>query len=174
MFCRRLPSAEDPGFWSRLIAAVKPYGGRNSGTLIAAISRDFGRNVREAVVPVQNAGVDLAPAFRDVIPGEYPIRLTSLSDGPPVQRRVEWKRETPLVIGGALKPGLYNLSLLDAAGNPVSEAWIYLCEPARLDSASVDFQKALDLAAQSSADFDDAALRPMLRAFLQSIAEAAR
>src|SRR5689334_16049520 len=42
-FKKAAQASKDPGFLSRLATAVRPYGHRDSGTLITAVSRDFGR-----------------------------------------------------------------------------------------------------------------------------------
>jgi hypothetical protein len=143
--------------------------------LIAAVSRDFGREVREAVIPLRDGRADLAPALRDALRGPYQLRMRPFPGGvplPPVS--VQWMPGNPAAVpASALTPGLYRLEVLDS-GRTASEAWILLCGPADFLSRSAEFQQAIEQTARWSDEMDAAAMRPLLRAYLESLARGNR
>jgi hypothetical protein len=167
--------AEPKGLFDRLRAAVEPYGRRSPEGLIAAVSRDFGREVREAAVPLRNGQVDVAPAFRDALPGAYQVRLAPLAGGQPVVFQAQWAAGQPLPIPAPnLKPGLHRLAVLEEGGRVGSEAWVLVCAAGEYAPVSADFQQAIDLTSKWADDLDAAAVRPVLRAYLESLAKVNR
>lgn len=160
---REKPQSASDSFLGRLIAAVQ---GHKEASLIAAVSRgEIGRNLSDAVVPIANGTVDLAPAFRDVLAGSYRVQLK-----PEASVKVEWAPGKHLEIAaGPLHPGLHTIVLIGENGEAESQADVLLVTPAAYAEKNVAYQHAVETVSAWSDDPE--AMRPALRAFLASLAD---
>jgi hypothetical protein len=128
----------------------------------------------DGVVPLNGTQMDLAPAFQKMPEGEYWLRLVPLSvpANPLGPFHIVWRANQPAIVSNPeFRPGLYDLVLLEETGEEEgSQAWIMAAEPPAYGAASADFDDAVKVSQQWSRDTSPAALRTILRAYLESLA----
>jgi hypothetical protein len=165
---------ENPPFWSRLAAAVMPLIRGHGEVYIAAVSRDWGQGLREAVVRLDGGQVDLSPALSGQDAGSYSVRLQPIGTPGPAGNvlPLAWTPGSPATIPAAgATQGLYKLLLVNAAGEPSgTESWILLAAPPLYARLSADFEQAAQATAGWAKEMDADAARPILRAYLRSLA----
>ncbi len=159
-------------FVGTVLASLNPFTSRQPDAIIQAVSREFGKEVREAVVEIQESSVDLAPAFRNSLAGNYDFQLAPVDSSSGIRTlKGHWEPGAPMRISvSGLTPGLYAITLMNEAGRPASNAWVLACTHERYAAASRGFQQVLEDAANWGDDFDYSAAQPLLRAALQALA----
>jgi len=127
----------------------------------------------DGVVLLTGTQLELAPAFQKMAEGEYWLQLVPLTvPAKPIGPfHIIWNAShSALVSNPELRPGLYDLVLLEETGElEGSEAWILAAEPPLYGSASADFEGAVKVSGQWSSDTAPSALRAILRAYLESL-----
>jgi len=182
--CDRLPCAylfrddnkpvEDPPFLARLKDAVLPLIRGHGEAYIAAVSREWGQELREAVVRLEGGEADLSPALPGLDAGSYYVRLQPIGASGPAGNAVplQWAPGSPAQVSATgAAPGLYKLLLVSATGEPSgTESWILLAAPQLYARLSADFERAAQATAGWAQEMDPEAARPILRAYLRSMA----
>jgi hypothetical protein len=182
--CDRLPCeylfreenklVEDPPLWARLKEAVMPLIRGHGDVYIAAVSREWGQELREAVARLDGGETDLSPALPGLDAGSYYVRLQPI-EAPDAAGRVvplQWAPGSPAKVPAPrAAPGLYKLLLVSATGEPSgTESWILLATPQLHARLSADFEQAAQATAAWAQEMDPDAARPILRAYLRSLA----
>ncbi len=140
-----------------------------------AMSYVRGGNSRlsDGVVPLTGMQMDLAPVFQKMPAGEYWLQLVPLSvpAKPLGPFHILWNSSHSAVVSNPeFRPGLYDLALLEETGEAEgSQAWILAAEAPAYASASADFEDAVKVSEQWSRDASPAAVRTILRAYLESL-----
>ena len=165
---------EDPSFWARLGEAVMPLIRGHGEVYIAAVSRDWGQELREAVVRLEGGEADISPALSGLDTGPYYLRLQPMGSPVPVGNvaALTWTPGSPAKVPAAgAAPGLYKLVLTNAVGEPSgTESWILLAAPPLYARLSGEFEQAVQATAGWAREMDPDAARPILRAYLRSLA----
>jgi hypothetical protein len=170
---RHIVPPEDPGLISRFFAAVVPLFQESPGRYITPVSRGLEAELADSVVPLQGDRVDLAPAFQEMDPGAYRLRLESLSastkDSIPVQ--LQWSGSGPATVPApGIQPGLYRLVRLTLSAEPAgADGWILVSGPERFAEDSSGFQSAVAVTKKWPDDVDARGPRAVLRAYLDSV-----
>lgn len=134
----------------------------------------------EAVVPLKEGKVDLSPVFKKAKKGLYNLQYRSVSRGETAAGKwsepvaYDWSPGKPASVSiPDLKPGLYELNLLEKRGEYFdrtdSEAWILVSDPVRYEKDAASFEKARALTAKWSGEVDPNDLRGFLRAHLDHL-----
>ena len=165
---------EDPPFWARLGEAVMPLIRGHGEAYIAAVSRDFGEELREAVVRLEGGEADIGPALSGLDAGSYYLRLQPMGTLGTAGNvlPLAWTPGSPARVPAAgATQGLYKLVLTNAAGEPIgTESWILLASPPLCARLSADFEQAAEATAGWAREMGPDAARPILRAYLRSLA----
>jgi hypothetical protein len=165
---------EDPSFWARLGEAVMPLIRGHGEVYIAAVSRDWGQELREAVVRLEGGEADISPALSGLDAGSYYLRLQPMGTPVPTGDAVPlpWTPGSPAKVPAAgATQGLYKLVLVNAVGEPSgTESWILLAAPPLYAGLSAEFEQAAQSTAGWAKEMDPDAARPILRAYLRSLA----
>ena len=174
MFKDENKPVEDPSFWARLGEAVMPLIRGHGEVYIAAVSRDWGQELREAVVRLEGGEADIGPALSGLDAGSYYLRLQPMGTPVPIGNAapLTWTPGAPARIPatGAAQ-GLYRLLLVNAVGEPSgTESWILLAAPPPYARLSGEFEQAVQATAGWAKEMDADAARPILRAYLRSLA----
>lgn len=174
MFKDENKPVEDPPFWARLKDAVMPLIRGHGEVYIAAVSREWGQELREAVSRLEEGQADLSPALSGLDAGSYFVRLQPLGTPGPAGNvlPLHWVPGSPAsVSAAAAAPGLYKLLLVRETGEPSgTESWILLAAPPLYARLSADFEQAAQATAGWAKEMDPDAARPILRAYLRSLA----
>lgn len=156
----------------RIKQALAPYLHKNPEGLVAAVSRAF-PELRESVVPLNGGMVDVSAAFRDAMPGEYQVTLEPLTGAAAAPVKLKWTSGVPAQMQVPGKPGLLRVAIVEASGKRGSDAWVLAVPPQQFAAANAEFQQVLQQVSEWT-DLDPAATRPLLRAYLQSMAGRSR
>jgi len=169
---------EAAGFFARLWAAVIPVIQGHGDAFVAAVSREWGQDLREAVTPLQGGQLDLTAAIESLDPGSYFVRLERLGTSAQPGRALplQWAPGAPARFSSAgVSPGLHKLLLVRDNGDPTGvESWILIAAPADYDRFASDFRQAMAATASLAQQMDADATRPVLRAYLKSLADSSR
>jgi hypothetical protein len=146
---------------------------------VATISRGESR-LADAIVPWQEAGVDLAPVLASLPEGRYGLRVATLRCRPDVacpgralQTQVDWSPGGAAIVRD-LAPGLYELLLgrpSSAAGPPRARAWLLLIPAAQHARAEARYRADSALVEAWGDAVDAATKQGMTRAVLDALAE---
>lgn len=137
-----------------------------------------GEEVRDAVVELNAATVDLTPAFRHIQPGDYVVRLRAINraDSPPLEPvSFRWKPGRPLTVTVTrVTPGLYELRLMVRRYGQLEDtgqhAWVLLTTMERFAATSESFAQAVEVTDRWGPDVDREVVRSFLRAYLEQLA----
>ncbi len=167
-------SAAEQGIVNKVLAAF----GRDRLSLengaIMAVSRGLEPELQDCVVSLSGAQVELGPAFKELKPGKYWVRLEPLpkaghSLGP---IEVQWTGVSANVSGTGLNTGLHELTLVEKTGEPAgSESWILVAPAETAKKESTSFQDAVRLSQKWTEESDPVAIRIVLRAYLESLGD---
>ena len=141
---------------------------------VMAVSRGLEPGLEDCVVSLNGTQVELSPAFKEMKPGKYWVRLESLpksgqSLGP---FEIQWAAGSASVTGTGLKTGLHELTLVEKTGEPAgSEAWILITRADDYRKESSRFQDAVQLFQKWADESDPVAIRIILRAYLESFGD---
>jgi hypothetical protein len=178
LFKQENKPAEAPGFFSRLYQAVLPLIQGRGDTFIAAVSREWGQDLKEAVTPLFGGELDLSPALESLDAGSYFVRLERIgaAASPGQVFPLQWVPGTPARLPrSAAAPGLYKLLLVRSNGEPAgTESWILVAASSDAVRLASSFRQAVEATASWANEMDADAARPLLRAYLQSLAEERR
>jgi hypothetical protein len=172
----------DPGKWKSSgsslgnlwVAVRKLFTGDPEKYMVAA-SRGIEPGLVDTVVLLEDHKLDLAPAFREMSDGQYWVKLspvngpTPASTGGPIA--LQYASHHPAIASApAAQPGLYRLSLVDKNGAPAeSDCWILISSREAYPATSQAFQAASEKSSNWPEDMDPAAVRALLRAYLESL-----
>jgi hypothetical protein len=141
---------------------------------MVAASRGMEPGLVDTVVALQNGGVDLSPAFRELPAGQYWVRLETVNGSKPAGGILELRfvpQHATVVPGAAIRTGLYRLILVDKSGEPAgSDSWTLISPPEKYSSTSQAFQLAVQRSSTWPDAMDPSAVRALLRAYLESLA----
>jgi hypothetical protein len=179
-----LPTAtkEVPAAWKRIVAAVMSVFPGHPEKYAQMSVRGSATNLRDAVVPLNDGQVNLAPAFQRMKKGKY-LLLFQPTKGTTASREqaalkpalFNWDPSAPssLRVDG-LRPGLYDLRLLSAEKEdhqPTgAKAWVLVSDNVRYEQTAAGFQQAVALTEQWGKEAPADAARSFLRAYLDSLA----
>jgi hypothetical protein len=153
-------------------AVVHLFTGEPEKYMVAA-SRGIEPALLDSVVALQNSGVDLSPAFRDLPAGPYWVKLETVNGSKPTSGilALQFVPLHPAVIpASSIQPGLYRLVLVDKAGAPAdSDCWILISPPDKYSASSNAFQLAVQKSSTWPDAMDPSAVRALLRAYLESL-----
>src|SRR3984893_2631854 len=146
----------------------------NSEKYMVAASRGIEPGLVDAVLPLQDHNLDVAPAFREMPGGQYWIKLSPVNE-PSIANNVLEVRFTPhspaVVRASSLQPGLYRLSLVEKSGAPAgSDSWVLITSAENYSSVADLFQRAKADSGKWPEEMDPSATRALLRAYLESLA----
>jgi hypothetical protein len=145
----------------------------DSEKYMVAASRGIEPGLVDAVLPLQDHNLDVAPAFREMPGGQYWIKLSPVNE-PSIANNVLEVRFTPhspaVARASSLQPGLYRLSLVEKSGAPAgSDSWVLITSAENYSSASDLFQRATADSEKWPEEMDPSATRALLRAYLESL-----
>jgi hypothetical protein len=155
-------------------AVVHLFTGDPEKYMVAA-SRGIEPGLVDSVVALQNNGVDLSPAFRELPAGQYWIKLepVNASNTRPTVGISELRltpQQAAIIPAPSIQPGLYRLILVDKSGAPAdSDSWILISSPEKYPSTSQAFQLAVKKSSTWPDAMDPSAVRALLRAYLESL-----
>jgi hypothetical protein len=157
-----------------ILASLLP-GSHESDQYFNALSRGLEGDLKESVLLLNTAGLDIAPALQGLSPAEYRLKLASVRDHSPdrIPALVRWQPGKPAFIPAVgVKPGLYRLSLQDESGDATgSEAWVFISGRSHFASDAAQFEQTESAVRSWPADTDQAAVRAVLRASLEALAK---
>jgi hypothetical protein len=144
---------------------------------ITPVSRGLEPHLVDSVIALEGNRADFGPAFADMDPGTYKIRLEPMAEkgsGSTVQ--VEWRGKGPVSAAVAgLKPGLYRLLRLTAESQPaeprIRDAWVLVDGPDRFSEDSSGFHAAVEETKSWPEEVDPRVPRAVLRAYLDKLAK---
>jgi hypothetical protein len=142
---------------------------------VLAVSRGLEAELQDCVVQLKGMQVDLGPTFKEMKPGKYWVRIESLpkagdSLGP---FEIQWTEGSAFLAGAELKTGLQELALVEKTGEPAgSEAWILVTDAEAYKKQSSSFEDAVRLFQKWRDESDPVGVRIVLRAYLESLADA--
>jgi hypothetical protein len=150
---------------------------RQPDKYMVASSRGLESELSDAVVPLQSGRVDLSAAFREMDTGSYYVTFSAVGSAASSARApiaLAYKKGQPAVVGASsLQPGVYDLSLVDAKGQPVgSDSWVLVAGPTDYATKTAAFEKAVSASSKLPEEMDPGATRGVLRAYLESLARA--
>jgi len=130
------------------VAVIVPAGVRGAG-------------LREAVLPVRGGVVNLVPVLANVKTGRYDVEFRRWTQSGPVARSVafalDWRRtDATLSSSPSVEPGLYQLTLVDGAGNAVGGALVLLVPDAAYNTTNRAFERARAISERWAANVGDA------------------
>lgn len=155
------------------------WGERGKYALVRSRSEDVA--LLDAVVPLKEGKVDLSPVFKKAKKGLYNLQYRSVSRGgetaagkSPWRIAYDWTPGKPASVSiPNLKPGLYELDLLEKAGEDFEPtgtgAWILVSQPAGYKKDAASFEEATTLTAQWSGEVAPNDSRSFLRAYLDHL-----
>jgi hypothetical protein len=153
-------------------AVARLFTGEPEKYMVAA-SRGIEPALVDAVVGLQNSGVDLSPAFRELPAGQYWVKLETVNGSKPASGilALQFLPRHPAVIpASSIQPGLYRLILVDKSGAPAdSDSWILITPPDKYSAASHAFLLAVQKSSTWPDAMDPSAVRALLRAYLESL-----
>jgi hypothetical protein len=153
-------------------AVVHLFTGEPEKYMVAA-SRGIEPGLVDTVVALQNSGVDLSPALRELPAGQYWVKLETVNGSKPAGGILELRftpQHAAIIPEPSIQPGLYRLILVDKSGTPAdSDSWILISAPEKYSSTSQAFQLAVQKSSKWPDAMDPSAVRALLRAYLESL-----
>jgi hypothetical protein len=168
-------NAAEKGIVNRIVAAFARRRLSLDNGAVLAVSRGLEAELQDCVVQLKGTQVDLGPAFKEMKPGKYWVRLESLPKAGDLLGpfEVQWTGGSAFLAGAELKTGLQELALIEKTGEPGgSEAWILVTDAEAYKKKSSSFEEAVRLSQKWRDESDPVGVRILLRAYLESLAEA--
>jgi hypothetical protein len=147
---------------------------QNPERYVTPVSRGLEPRLSDAVVKMDGGQVDFAPAFGDLNPDTYSIRMDSLPQpGATYSVLVRWTGNGPANSAAQdLKPGLYRVARLSPQHEPPEAgAWILVDSPDKFQKDSASFHAALEEIKKLPDDVDSRVPGAVLRAHLEALAK---
>jgi hypothetical protein len=172
--CVRFVSASrgDRGVLASVIDAALCSGDEHPTHYRLAVSRGLEPHVADSVIELEGTILDFAPAFVDMSPGRYRVRLENVDGGAPIGPvELEWSEshQGKARIQG-IRPGLYRLLRLGPEGDLAEpEAWVLVDGPQDFAKDSAAFQLAKKEIGEWPEGVDPRAPGTVLRAYLESL-----
>jgi hypothetical protein len=161
-----------------LAAAILPLFAESPTRYVTPVSRGIEPELADAVVLLQDNSIDFAPAFQEMDPATYRVRLEPLSSStqPSGAVQIQWRGTGPaLVPVPGVHTGLCRLVRLDPTSESAgTEAWVLISGPDRFSQDSNAFQVAVEATKKWPDDVDARAPRAVLRAYLDSLSRQAK
>lgn len=161
--------------WREQWALVQRLLWGNPGRYVTAITRGGG-GVADAVIAVDAAGIDLAPAMTDVAPGLYLISTRPLAPGGAKPGAAvdhgdaEWRGQGPMLVAAAVQPGLYELEIRRRApAELIGKSWVRIVARAQHDTAAASFAEARRSTESWRSAVSEADRRAFHRAWLDAL-----
>ena len=168
-------NAAEQGIVDRVFAAfARKRLSLEDGTVLA-VSRGLEPELKDCVVSLHETQVDLSPAFKEMKPGRYWVRLQSLPKSGPWRGpfEVQWTGRSATVRVTELTTGLHELTLVEKTGEPAgSECLILATNRDAYENESSSFHNAVELSQKWTDESDPIAVRILLRAYLESLGDA--
>lgn len=111
---------------------------------ITAVSRGFGPQLKDAVVPLRGKQLDISTALAEMQESAYSIQLEPFDGGASTgPLEVTWSKSRGAFVAAAeIKPGMYRLTLLDKALKPTHVQSVILIVPAeRFEGLAADYRE---------------------------------
>jgi hypothetical protein len=164
-------------FFQDLAAAILPLFAKSPTRYVTPVSRGIEPELSDGVVLLQDNRIDFAPAFQEMDPATYRIRLEPLSNSaqPSAPVQLRWTGSGPaLAPVPGVQTGLYRLVRLDPSGESAGpDAWVFVSGPDRFSRDSSAFRSAVEATKKWPDAVDARAPRAVLRAYLDSISRQA-
>ena len=167
-----------PSTYTAIVEAVKRLFRHDPYQYVSALSRS--EELKEGVVELRGRRINLQPMFRNMRKGFYLLLLEPISEGVPPAAEIEtlkflWNpgQPTPLQVG-RLKPGAYNVVLLDPYSSSLEplgiDAWMVVATPENYEAAQQQFNYTMKLIESWKNNVKPDAARAFLRASLLNLA----
>ena len=144
---------------------------------VTPVSRGLEPHLVDGVLALEGERLDLAPAFKDMNPGKYSVRIEPFAQQEPTSDvPVEWSGKAPAsLVVPRIKPGLYRLIRLTDQSEPADPgAWALVDAPDRFSQDSAAFHSAEEQTETWPEEVDPRVPGAVLRAYLDSLAKNAR
>jgi hypothetical protein len=144
---------------------------------VTPVSRGLEPYLADSVLSLDDGRINLAPAFWEMEPGKYQVRVELLAQAKTiVQVPLEWTGKGPATVAVAgISPGLYRLVQVNTQSEPVEPgAWVLVDGPDRFSKDLASFQSAQQEVRTWPDDVDRRVPQAVLRAYLDSLAKKAR
>jgi hypothetical protein len=167
------PKAQGGSILLSLAAIIPWFREEGSARFITPVSRGMDPELRDAVVKLTDGKVDLSPAFGDLEPGSYKVRLQSLGANgtAAIDTAVNWQEGRAAIANvPGLLVGLYRATRVQ--GNETTtgaDAWLLVCDASQFAAKSADYTAAVETTRQWPPEVDARAPQAVLRAYLETL-----
>lgn len=170
------------------VAEASVWSGLNLGKLfellfrrpqmyIVAAARGLEDDPLEAVLPIDSSEIDMSAALEPLPAATYRWTLEPVDGGSRgVSGKVSWQPSKPSKVKApGVAPGVYRLTTAVESGESEgSQAWVLLSSSAQYLADSKAFRQAVELTRSWGDRVDESGKRALLRATLQSLADAGK